>query len=47
MRDRAANVRLFRLVLAVLSAIEAGVFHPIVGWQCTECVFHSKRWAWK
>jgi len=36
-RDRAANVRLFRLAAEVLRAIEAGVFHPIVGWQCKEC----------
>jgi hypothetical protein len=27
-RDRAANVRLFRLAAEVLQAIEAGVFHP-------------------
>ena len=45
-RDRAANVRLFRLVSEVLGAIEAGVFHPIVGWQCKDCVFRSKCWAW-
>src|SRR5262249_59246227 len=46
-RDRAANVRLFRLVSEVLGAIEAGVFHPIVGWQCKDCVFRSKCWAWR
>lgn len=46
-RDRAANVRLFRLVAEVLGAIEAGVFQPIVGWQCEDCVFRSKCWAWK
>jgi CRISPR/Cas system-associated exonuclease Cas4 (RecB family) len=46
-RDRAANVRLFRLVAEVLGAIEAGVFQPIVGWQCKDCVFRSKCWAWK
>ena len=46
-RDRAANVRLFRLVSEVLGAIEAGAFHPIVGWQCKDCVFRSKCWAWK
>jgi putative RecB family exonuclease len=44
-RDRAANVRLFRLVSKELGAIEAGVFHPVVGWQCKECVFRSKCWA--
>ena len=37
---------LFRLVSEVLSAIQAGVFHPIVGWQCKECPFRSKCWAW-
>jgi len=36
-RDRAANMRLFRLASEVLRAIEAGVFHPVVGWRC---------WAW-
>ena len=46
-RDRAANVRLFRLVSEVLAAIEADVFHPIVGWQCKDCVFRSKCWAWR
>ncbi len=46
-RDRAANVRLFRLVSEVLGAVEAGAFHPIVGWQCKDCVFRSKCWAWR
>jgi len=46
-RDRAANVRLFRLVSEVVAAIEAGVFHPNVGWQCKDCVFRSKCWAWR
>ena len=45
-RDRAANVRLFRLAGEVLRAIEAGVFHPNPGWQCKECPFRSKCWAW-
>jgi len=27
-------------------AIEAGVFYPNVGWQCKECPFRSKCWAW-
>jgi len=45
-RDRAASVRLYRLTAEVLHAIEAGVFHPIVGWQCRECPFRSKCWAW-
>ena len=46
-RDRAANVRLYRLAAEVPKAIEAGVFHPIVGWQCKECPFRSKCWAWR
>jgi len=45
-RDRAANVRLFRLASEVVYAIEAGVFHPNAGWQCKECPFRSKCWAW-
>jgi putative RecB family exonuclease len=40
-RDRAANLRLFRLVAEVLHAIEAGVFHPNPGWQCKDCQFRS------
>jgi hypothetical protein len=31
-RDRAANVRLYRLAAEVLSAVEADVFPPRVGW---------------
>ena len=46
-RDRAANVRLFRMATEVLAAIEAGVFHPNPGWQCKECPFKSKCWAWR
>lgn len=45
-RDRAANVRLYRMAAEVMRAIEAGAFHPIVGWQCRECPFRSKCWAW-
>jgi hypothetical protein len=45
-RDRAANGRLFRMAAEVLAAIEAGVFHPNPGWQCKECQFKSKCWAW-
>jgi hypothetical protein len=45
-RDRAANRRLFRLTAEVLTAIEAGVFHQVVEWQCKECPFRSKCWAW-
>jgi CRISPR/Cas system-associated exonuclease Cas4 (RecB family) len=46
-RDRAASVRLFRLVAEVLHAIEAGVFHPNPGWQCKDCPFQSRCWAWR
>jgi CRISPR/Cas system-associated exonuclease Cas4 (RecB family) len=46
-RDRAANGRVFRLVAEVLRAIEAEVFHPIVGWQCKDCPFRSQCWAWR
>ena len=46
-RDRAANVRLFRLASEVLRAIEAEVFPPNVGWQCRDCQFRSKCWAWR
>jgi ABC-type sugar transport system ATPase subunit len=45
--DRAANVRLFRLASEVLHGVEAGVFPPVVGWQCRECQFKSRCWAWK
>lgn len=30
-------MRLFRLASEVLRGVEAGVFHPVVGWQCKEC----------
>jgi len=46
-RDRAANLRLFRLVAEVLHAIEAGVFHPNPGWQCKDCPFRGRCWAWR
>ncbi|MBI4608004.1 MAG: PD-(D/E)XK nuclease family protein, partial [Candidatus Rokubacteria bacterium] len=45
-RDRAANLRLFRLVSEVLGAIEAGVFHPVVGWHCQDCPYRRRCWAW-
>ena len=45
-RDRAANLRLFRLVSEILRAIEAGVFHPVVGWHCEDCPYRSRCWAW-
>lgn len=46
-RDRAANLRLFRLVAKVLHAIEAGMLHPNPGWQCRGCQFRSQCWAWE
>jgi putative RecB family exonuclease len=33
-RDRAANIRLYRLAAEILTAIEAGVFPPRIGWHC-------------
>ena len=45
-RDRAANLRLFRLVSKVLHSIDAGAFHPIVGWHCQACPYQSECWAW-
>ena len=45
-RDRAANLRLFHLTAEILHAIEAGVFVPNPGWQCKECPFKSRCWAW-
>ena len=46
-RDRAASLRLFRLVAEVLRAIEAGVSHPNPGWQCKDCPFQNRCWAWR
>jgi hypothetical protein len=40
-------VRLYRLAAEVLEAIALGVFHPNVGWQCKDCAFRSKCWAWR
>jgi putative RecB family exonuclease len=45
-RDRAANLRLFRLVAEILHAIAAGAFHPVVGWHCQTCPYQSQCWAW-
>jgi putative RecB family exonuclease len=42
-RDRAANVRLYRLAAEVLAAVDAGVFPPSVGWPCP---VRSRCWAW-
>ena len=46
-RDRAANLRLFRLVSEVLHAIAAGAFHPVVGWHCQACPYRGRCWAWR
>jgi putative RecB family exonuclease len=46
-RDRGASVRLFHLAAEVLRAIEAGVFVPNPGWQCKDCPFRGRCWAWK
>ena len=32
-RDRAANVRLYRLAAEILAAVDAGVYPPRVGWH--------------
>ena len=45
-RDRAANVRLYRLAAEILAAVEAGVFPPRVGWPCQDCPVRSRCWAW-
>jgi putative RecB family exonuclease len=45
-RDRAANVRLYRLAAEIIVAVEAGVFPPRVGWHCPECPVQSRCWAW-
>ena len=44
--DQYLRCPLFRLAAELLRAIEAGVFHPVVGWQCKECPFRSRCWAW-
>ena len=44
-RDRAANLRLFRLASELLQAIDAGVFYPNVGGGVR--TFRSKCWAWR
>jgi putative RecB family exonuclease len=46
-RDQAANVRLFHLAAEILRAIGLGVFVPNPGWQCKDCPFQSRCWAWK
>jgi putative RecB family exonuclease len=46
-RDRAANVRLFRLAAEIPPATEVGVFHPNPGCQCKDCQFRSQCWAWR
>ena len=46
LRDRAANLRLLRLVSEVLHAIAAGAFHPVVAWHCPTCPYQPRCWAW-
>jgi putative RecB family exonuclease len=46
-RDRGASVRLFHLAAEVLRAIEMGVFVPNPGWQCKDCPFRGRCWAWR
>jgi hypothetical protein len=45
-RDRAANVRLYRLAAEILTAVDAGVFPSRVGWPCQDCPVRSRCWAW-
>jgi hypothetical protein len=45
-RDRAANVRLYRLAAEILAAVEAGVFPPRVGWHCQDWPVRSRCWVW-
>ena len=45
-RDRAANLRLFRLVAEILHAIDVSAFHPVVGWHCQTYPYQSRCWVW-
>jgi CRISPR/Cas system-associated exonuclease Cas4 (RecB family) len=45
-RDRAANVRLYRLAAEILTSVDACVFPPRVGWHCQDCPVRSRCWAW-
>jgi hypothetical protein len=45
-RDRAANVRLYRLATEILAAVDVGAFPPLVGWHCTDCPVRSRCSAW-
>ena len=45
-RDRAANVRLYRLAAEILAAVDVGAFPPRVGWHCQDCPVRSRCWAW-
>ena len=38
--------RMHKLAAEILHAIEAGVFVPNTGWQCRDCQFRSRCWAW-
>ena len=46
-RDRAANRRLYRLASEIVRAIQAEVFVRNPGWQCRDCQFRSRCWAWR
>jgi len=46
-RDRAANVRLYRLATEILAAVDVGAFSPRVGWHCQDCPVRSRCWAWE
>ena len=46
-RDRAANVRLYRLATEILAAVDVGAFSPRVGWYGQDCPVRSRCWAWE
>jgi hypothetical protein len=45
-RDRAANVRLYRLAAEVLAPVDASVLSPRVDWHCQDCPVRRRCWAW-
>jgi hypothetical protein len=46
-RDRAVNVRLYRLATEILAAVDVDAFSPRVGWHCQDCPVRSRSWAWE
>jgi RecB family exonuclease len=46
-RDRAANMRLFRLVAEVIHAIEDSVFHPNPVGRARIALYGVRCWAWR